>query len=208
MIAENFQIRHKAREALKDRWDIAVGTMFVYFVLTITISFIPGISFIISLLVSGPLVLGITIFSMALARKEEIETKQIFSGFYNFANALAVYILIVVFVLLWMLLLIIPGFIYAIAYSQSFYILADKPKTDPLAAIKTSREMMNGYKMKYFLLQLSFLGWALLCILTFGIGFLWLTPYIQVSNAIFYDDLKANYYAKFEESIPTETIAE
>jgi len=182
--------------------------MFVYFVLTLAISFIPYMSFVISIIVTGPLVLGLTIFSISLARKEEIETKQIFSGFYNFANALGLYILIVIFVFLWLLLLIIPGIIYGIAYSQSFYILADKPKTAPLAAIKTSREMMNGYKMKYFLLQLSFLGWALLCILTIGIGFLWLTPYIQVSNAIFYDELKANYNAKFEEAIPAETIAE
>ena len=100
-----------------------------------------------------------------------------------------------------MLLLIIPGFIYAIAYSQAFYILADEPKTDPLVCIRKSKEMMDGYKMKYFLLQLSFLGWALLCILTLGIGFLWLVPYIQVSNAIFHDDIKANYKSRFQETI-------
>lgn len=208
MITENFQIRLNAREALKERWDIAVGTMFVYFVLTIAISLIPDVSYIISIIVSGPLILGLTIFSMALSRKEYAETKQIFSGFYNFANALGTYLLIVIFVILWMLLLIIPGIIYAIAYSQAFYIIADEPKTDPLVAIRKSKEMMYGYKMKYFLLQLSFIGWVLLCILTFGIGFLWLTPYIQVSNAIFYDDLKANHHARFEESIPAEAITE
>jgi uncharacterized membrane protein len=52
--------------------------------------------------------------------------------------------------------------------------------------------MMDGYKWKYFCLGLRFIGWALLCVLTLGIGFLWLSPYIQVSYAKFYEDLKKN----------------
>jgi uncharacterized membrane protein len=44
--------------------------------------------------------------------------------------------------------------------------------------------------MDLFLLSLSFIGWALLCILTLGIGFLWLIPYINVSVAKFYQDIK------------------
>ena len=59
-------------------------------------------------------------------------------------------------------------------------------------AIDKSKKMMDGYKWKYFCLVLRFLGWALLCILTLGIGFLWLIPYMQVSMAKFYDDVKAN----------------
>jgi len=51
---------------------------------------------------------------------------------------------------------------------------------------------MDGYKWKYFCLGLRLLGWALLCVLTLGIGFLWLIPYAQVSVAKFYDDVKAN----------------
>jgi len=50
--------------------------------------------------------------------------------------------------------------------------------------------MMQGYKNDYFLLQLSFIGWGILCSLTLGIGFLWLTPYIKTGNAIFYRELK------------------
>jgi uncharacterized membrane protein len=52
--------------------------------------------------------------------------------------------------------------------------------------------MMYGFKWKYFCLALRFLGWAILCLFTLGIGFLWLIPYMQVSFANFYDDVKAN----------------
>jgi uncharacterized membrane protein len=51
---------------------------------------------------------------------------------------------------------------------------------------------MYGYKWKFFCLHLRFLGWVLVCILTFGIGFLWLIPYVKVSVAKFYDDIKGN----------------
>ena len=98
----------------------------------------------------------------------------------------------ILFIFLWMLLLIIPGIIASIAYSQTFYILAEDDTIGSMDALRKSKEMMNGYKWKYFCLVLRFVGWFLLCILTFGIGFLWLSPYIQVSYAKFYEDLKTN----------------
>jgi uncharacterized membrane protein len=101
-------------------------------------------------------------------------------------------VLMLVFTLLWMLLLIIPGIIAAISYSLTFYIIADDDTIKPMEAIDKSKQMMDGYKWKYFFLALRFLGWALLCILTLGIGFLWLIPYVQVTFAKFYDDVKAN----------------
>jgi uncharacterized membrane protein len=70
--------------------------------------------------------------------------------------------------------------------------LADDNSIKAMEAIDKSKKMMDGYKWKYFCLGLRFLGWALLCILTLGIGFLWLMPYMQVSMAKFYDDVKAN----------------
>jgi uncharacterized membrane protein len=105
----------------------------------------------------------------------------------------------ILFILLWTLLLIIPGIIAAISYSMTFYILADDNSIGAMDAIDKSKKMMDGYKWKCFCLGLRFLGWALLCILTLGIGFLWLMPYMQVSMAKFYDDVKAN-------SLTTENI--
>ena len=75
------------------------------------------------------------------------------------------------------------------SYSMTFFIIAEDDLIGPLEAIKKSKQMMCGYKWKIFCLGLRFIGWALLCILTLGVGFLWFTPYMSVSFAKFYDDL-------------------
>ena len=73
---------------------------------------------------------------------------------------------------------------------MAYFILRDNPQMNALEAITASRMMMNGYKTKLFCLYLSFIGWAILCVLSFGIGFLWLTPYMTLSVANFYENLK------------------
>ena len=95
-----------------------------------------------------------------------------------------------IFILLWTLLLIIPGIIATYSYAMTFFIIADDPQAGALEAIGRSKEMMRGHRWKLFCLFLRFIGWSLLCLLTFGIGFLWLTPYMQTSLAHFYDDVR------------------
>ncbi|MDR2629739.1 MAG: DUF975 family protein, partial [Spirochaetaceae bacterium] len=65
----------------------------------------------------------------------------------------------------------------------------DNPNIGALEAITQSRKIMAGYKGKLFGLYLSFIGWGLLCCLSFGIGFLWLVPYISMSVTNFYEEL-------------------
>lgn len=96
----------------------------------------------------------------------------------------------VLYVFLWSILLIIPGIIAAISYSQTFFILVDKKKISGVEALQQSKEMMQGNKWRFFCLCLRFTGWFIISILTFGIGFLWLIPYMHVSFANFYDDIK------------------
>jgi uncharacterized membrane protein len=181
-----------ARESLKGKWGIAIGTLVVYLLIVVALQIIPVVGPIVSLLITGPLAIGLAIFSLSISRNQDTKLEQIFQGFNNFGTALGAYLLMVLFIILWMLLLIIPGIIASISYSMTFYILADDNSISAMDAIKKSKKMMYGYKWKYFCLGLRFFGWALLCILTLGIGFLWLMPYIQVSMAKFYDDIKAN----------------
>lgn len=94
-------------------------------------------------------------------------------------------------VFLWTLLFIIPGIIMSFAYAMTPYILEDHPEIGIWEASTRSREMMKGHKFDLFYLDLSFIGWFLLGILTFGIGLLWLSPYIQGATSAFYNDLKA-----------------
>lgn len=102
--------------------------------------------------------------------------------------------LLIIFTSLWTLLIIIPGIIKGLSYSQSYFIYYDtwtqtgeKPKL--LDTITASRKLMNGYKLDFFSLKLSFIGWHILALLTLGIGYLWLNPYISATEAVFYDKL-------------------
>ena len=196
MRTENLVLMQMARESLKGKWAQAVGTYLVYIVVVGAFSGtsrVLPLTGIVSLILAGPMFLGITIFSLSLARNQDARIEQIFNGFYNFGKALGAYLLMLVFILLWSVLLVIPGIIAALSYSMTFYIIADDPSVGAMEAIDKSIIMMAGYKWKYFCLMLRFLGWALLCILTLGIGFLWLMPYMQVSVAKFYDDVKSNH---------------
>ena len=186
---ENRILMAQARESLKGKWGLAIGTFIVFMLITIAVQLIPVAGSIIYILIGGAMSLGLAIFALSLSRKQDVKLSQIFEGFKKFGVALGAYILIGIFVILWMLLLIIPGIIAALAYSQTFYIIAENDSIGPLQAITKSKEMMKGNKGKYFYLGLRFIGWGLLCIVTLGIGFLWLAPYIIVSLAQFYDDI-------------------
>ena len=101
-----------------------------------------------------------------------------------------------VFIFLWSLLLIIPGIIKSYSYAMTPYILVDKPELSANEAIEESMRLMSGHKFDLFYLQLSFIGWFILALLTAGIGFLWLTPYYNSTVASFYLSLKAEDEAK------------
>jgi len=190
MHKENVDLMREARESLSGKWLLAIG---VYLVLNLILG-TPYQSHYIGggliLVLSGPLTLGACIFALNIARNKDARFEQLFDGFGNFGNAVATYLLMVLFIFLWSLLLIIPGIIAAIGYSQSIYILSENPDMDPMDVLKKSKDMMYGYKAKYFRLCLRFIPWIFLSILTLGIGFLWLIPYIYVTFANFYDDIK------------------
>lgn len=110
-------------------------------------------------------------------------------------NVVAMF-LMYLFIFLWALLLVIPGIIKAFAYSMTPFILKDYPELSANQAIDLSIKMMKGRKFDLFWLYLSFIGWFFVCIFTFGIGYVWLAPYLQTSMAAFYQDVKADYEAK------------
>lgn len=99
--------------------------------------------------------------------------------------------LMTLFTTLWSLLLIIPGFIKYYAYAMTPYILIDNPELSANQAINLSIKMMKGHKLDLFILHLSFIGWIFLGIVTFGVGLLWVMPYMMTAQAAFYEDVKA-----------------
>jgi len=183
------QLMADAREALTNKWGLAVGTMLLYMVVAMGGAIIPFAS----LLISGPLALGLAMFALKLSRNENAELSNIFDGFPHFVNALVAYLLMMIAVVIGMIFLIVPGIIAAFGLSQTWFILADNPEMSGMDALKKSWEIMDGHKMDYFVLVLRFLPWMFLCIFTLGIGFLWLMPYMQVTLAKFYDTLRYGY---------------
>lgn len=111
-------------------------------------------------------------------------------GFKGYWRAIGGMLLVQIFTALWTLLLIVPGIIKAYSYTLTPYILIDNPELSPREAIRRSQQMMKGQKFNLFYLQLSFIGWFFLACLTGGIGFLWLVPYYQTSQAVFYQNIK------------------
>lgn len=182
----------EARAALNGKWPFAIGTFFVMPLILIGASLIPIVGTILSLLITGPLVVGATFLGLKIYKNEAAETNDLFFAFkHSFTNSVLAYLLMAVFILLRFLLLIVPGIIAALAYSQTYFILAENPSMDAYDAILKSKKMMMGYKWQYFKVGLRLFGLGILCLFTLGIGFLWLAPYQYVVYAKFYEELKS-----------------
>ncbi|WP_309398397.1 DUF975 family protein [Cerasicoccus maritimus] len=85
--------------------------------------------------------------------------------------------------------LLAVAFFVQLKFGLSYFLLIDNPDLGVIETLKTSWHMMQGHTGKLFMLYISFIGWALLAMLTLGIGLFWLMPYAMVSFARFYDDL-------------------
>ncbi|BDC77748.1 DUF975 family protein [Enterococcus faecalis] len=154
---------------------------------------------IISGIISALFMSGISWTYLDILRKKRSSIKPFKDAFRGFRvlviwNIVLLTLVIMVFTSLWSLLFIIPGIIKSYSYSQSYFIYYDiviqtgkKPKV--LDVITSSKELMNGYKWNLFWLNLTFIGWHILSILTLGIGYLWLNPYICATEAAFYNEL-------------------
>jgi len=132
---------------------------------------------------------GYARFNLRLVDREEVSLEQLFACFPHWKTTAMMKLLRGVYVLLWSLLLVIPGIMASYSYAMSEYILAENPEMTAGEAIALSKEMMYGNRWRLFCLQFSFIGWAILCTFTAGIGNLWLTPYKQAATAAFYREI-------------------
>lgn len=187
----NREIMQNARELLHGNWKLPIGFFLLYFVINLALECLPGSGILINLLISGVLDLGVAFFLLAFINKNDPQIMQLFTGLPKFDIALCLYLVRLLYIILWTLLLIIPGIITCLKYSQAFFILAENPDLKTREILQKSDEMMYGHKLSLFYLYLRFTGWALLAVLSFGIGFIWLIPYVEVSRALFYKNLKS-----------------
>ncbi|WP_294545846.1 DUF975 family protein [uncultured Bacteroides sp.] len=198
MLKENSELRAEARQALQGKWPMAAVAALIYSIVAGGLSAIPVIGGLCSLFIGLPIAYGIAIVMFGVFKGKDVDFGVLFEGFQDYSRIFVTKLLQGIYTALWSLLLVVPGIIKYYSYAMTDYILKEDPEMKNNAAIEKSMAMMENNKMKLFLLDLSFIGWALLCILTFGIGFLFLQPYMQVARAAFYEDLKAQQGGNIE----------
>lgn len=188
-------LKSMAKEQIKGNIGILFVISLVLYLVSFAMSLIPLVGSIAALLITPALTLGMINIYLNLTNGVKPEVAGLFSYVKNFWPAFKTYILMVVYIFLWTLLLYIPGIIKGFAYSQTMYIMAENPDMGANEAITRSREMMDGHKMEYFLLGLSFLGWIILGMFTFGLLYIWLMPYMQATMTNYYKYLKGEIVA-------------
>ena len=199
------ELKANAKASLKGNYGDAITILVVFELISFAFGFVVGllggilnisenildlINILGSLAISGLFGFGLSSYYLKLSRNEEVSWKELFNKTDMAIPYILITILTGIFTFLWSLLFIIPGIIAAISYSLVHYIKLDNPELSELEVIKKSKQMMQGHKMEYVLLSLSFIGWAILGIFTFGILYVWLIPYINVTMANFYNKLK------------------
>ena len=193
-------LRAKAWDVLRDKWGQAALTSLIiyagYLLVLLVSSLMPLLGLVIMMLVWGMLLIGYQFIFLDLYRdKGQVEVKTILEPVHRYGRYFGGFLLVCIYVGLWSLLFYIPGIIKMLSYSMTFYIMRENPEMTGEQAIQRSMEMMKGHKMDLFLLMLSFIGWILLSIITLGIGYLWIYPYMYTARAAFYEELKKEYAA-------------
>ena len=211
---QNSEYRAQARAALEGRWTEAV-LMFLILILvacafSVPLGFVSGVvatrlpwlsesmsgcSFLVSVLIIMPLGYGLTNALLSFLRSNEEGTSGLSEMWHffrrDYSRSVPALLLVMIFsTLLGIVTLGIGAIVLSYAYSMVPYLLRDYPELSAREALRTSSQMMKGHKWDLFVLDLSFIGWILLGIMTAGIGLLWVAPYMDTTHAAFYEDLK------------------
>ena len=143
-----------------------------------------------AIVVGGAVTLGMATFNLNLINRRKARFMDLFSQFHRLGTGFCMQFVMGLFVILWSLLLIIPGVIAAYSYAMTPYLMAEFPDLRVMEAIRESKRLMRGNKWRLFCLQFSFIGWELLALLTpLAIGYFWISPYRAAAEMGFYMDV-------------------
>lgn len=145
---------------------------------------------ILQLFVGSAVSIGYSQFNLDIIDGRKANISELFSRFEQLKTAIYTKLLATLRVLLGTLLFIVPGVIMSYSYAMSNFVLAENPDMNAREALRESKRIMKGNRWRFFCLQMSFFGLALLSLLTFGIGLIWFIPYQQATYAAFYREIK------------------
>ena len=172
------------------------------------LSLIPGGSLIATIIITPAMALSLVRVYLMVINGQQPEAKDAFCGFDDFFSAFKVTLLVGIYTFLWSLLFIIPGIVKGYSYSMALYVLADNPGKSARECIAESKAMMEGHKMELFVLDLSFIGWYLLCTLTCGLASLYVAPLLNATHANVYETIKPVAEVPFEEVVEDVVVEE
>lgn len=178
-------MRH-AKSRLEGKWVNAAVATLIY----VAINAVASCTYIGSLILIGPLSFGYVLYLMCLGDTGRSDFNILFSGFNRFAETLVAGLLMTLAVGLGCMLLIVPGIILSCGFAMTYFIMSDDRNISGIDALQQSWNMMKGHKMEFFCLQLRFIGWMLLCVITCGILVFWVRPYMTLTYLNFYRQLR------------------
>lgn len=183
---ENVLLMRRAKQQLSNKWaNVAVGSLIFLVIMAVA-----GSTYLLELLVVGPLTFGYYLYIACNVDTNINNFNLLFKGFERFADTLVAGLLMSLAVAVGLILLIVPGIIVSCGLAMTFFIMVDDPNISGVDALQQSWNMMKGQKWNYFCLCLRFFGWILLSILTCGIGFIFLQPYMTATSLNFYRKLR------------------
>lgn len=143
--------------------------------------------------------LGYIRFNLSLLDRGAIQIRSLFRCFSLFWKAILLRIFLVFLEFCCCILFVVPGIIVYFTYAMAPYVLEEKPSFPVIEAMRASRKMMQGNKLRLFRLRLSFLGWDILCVLTLGLASLYVLPLKNAAEAVFYNEVSGRadvYYGR------------
>lgn len=193
MVFDRINYKAAAKEQLKGNvWMIFLCSIIVGAIVG-AIEFIPIAGAIASIVLAPVLYMGMYYLFMDVQSGKKPEVVTVFKGFSaDFGRIWLTFFLMGLYTALWSLLFIIPGIVKSYAYSMAPYILAENPDMTANEAITRSKEITMGHKGDLFVMDLSFIGWGLLMVITFGLAGIYAGPYIALTKVNAYHALKGN----------------
>lgn len=196
-------LKEQAKATIKPIWGMLFLGLLIVNLLTIATSWL-----IVGFVLVGPIQVGLTSMFLKARREGNVDINEIFGGFNNFLRNFLAIFLKSLFIALWTLLLVVPGIIKTYSYAMTSYIAAENQELTATECITKSREMMKGHKWDLFVLNLSFIGWGLLAVLTLGILYIWLLPYMEMAMTEFYLTIKGGESQEMPALLEAEEVVE
>ena len=204
---DRIELKEWAKEKIKGNlWNIIIGLL-----ITIAISIMFSMGYVIIQRIFGPgnfityiveiitdillipISVGLYSYIIEFIKNDNFNQNLIFEPYERSLYVIGASLLVSFLVMVGCICFIIPGIYLAFSYAMVPYLLATRKDLTITETLELSRKMMDGHKFDYFVLSISFIGWAILVPFTLGILMIWLYPYIMTATTKFFIDIEQEY---------------